>query len=110
QHCSVAGFTGHGFYATDQTDPSIYGTAEGAEAEGNFTSIQNCYVTHCGSGGKWGGGNSNGCLVGWLNVNFVGLGRTNVDGPGYLKLADPTWGTGASCWWDAGLGGSSFRH
>jgi len=110
QHCSAAGFTGHGFYATDQTDPSIYGTAEGAEAEGNFTSIQNCYVTHCGSGGKWCGGNSNGCHVDWLNVNYVGLGRTNVDGPGYLKLADPTWGTGASCWWDAGLGGSSFRH
>jgi hypothetical protein len=104
--CNIAGFTGQAGYATDQLDATLY---LGEGAQGNFTFFEFCDVTHCGAGIKFRGGNSNGCMAFQINVDYIGLWRTNVDAVDYLNTA-PTWGTGASCAWDAGSGNSKFSH
>ena len=104
RECSIAGFTGHGGHATDQIDPTIY---LGFGAQGNFTFFELCNVTHCGSGLKFYGGNTNGCGVTRLNVHYIGFGRTIVDGAAYFNTS-PKWGTGACMAWDGGSGNSCF--
>jgi hypothetical protein len=72
--------------------------------------VRNCEIFFCGGGVKVLGGNSNGCIFDWINLNKLALGRTDVDAEAYLNQSPERWGTGGYCVWDASLGGASVRH
>jgi hypothetical protein len=107
-HCNISGFTGAGVYITDNINANVFHGHR--TADGNHTAVRNCEIMYCGGGIKVFGGNSNGCIFDWINLDFLGLGRTNVDAAAYLNQSPERWGTGAYCVWDASLGGASVRH
>ena len=115
RNCGIGGFTGAGLYATSKTAPDVH---SGAGASGNFTTMVGGAISHCGMGIKFEGRDTNGCLVDQVNTLYLGLGRSNVDGPTFFNLADPeespnplfTWGTGAAAAWDHATGSNAFRH
>ncbi len=100
----ITGFTGFGVVAQSNLDPETYASAFGFA---DFTYVNNHMISFCGAGIRFNGSDANGGSTFQGNFLFLGLGRSNVDGPTYLDTDPDTWGNGGCGIHDRGLGGNS---